>query len=259
MPARRTPTGSSRRYGTEPRAMRARYNDRRRDHLGVVSAVTAMSRRVELLPARYAPLRTEVMLSLAELAACFTVSFPLRICASMLRRIFPFSTSTQCFACGTNQLCAAARSFTLFPSRLVAFGMLPFAWNAFSELVEVKSLIQSAASVTCLLVTGTARSEPPRKPGMAWFFVWLGMTNCAVSDLYLSPVQQLCQAGPTTEAAPPCANTVYGAGLASSEFGVAFDAAFQKLRNAVRPLTARGESIVPTHLPFDACVAICPP
>src|SRR3954451_19623971 len=227
MPARRTPTGNSRRYGTEPRAMRARYNDRRRDHLGVVSAVTAMSRRVELLPARYAPLRTEVMLSLAELAACFTVSFPLRICASMLRRIFPFSTSTQCFACGTNQLCAAARSFTLFPSRLVAFGMLPFACSAFSADVPVKSFIQSAASAACLLVTGTARSDPPRKPGIAWPLMWLGMTNCAVSALYLSPVQQLYQAGPMTEPAPPCENTVYGAGFASSDVGVAFDACFQ--------------------------------
>src|SRR3954454_3074474 len=147
--------------------MRARYNDRRRDHLGVVSAVTAIvSGRIELVAARYAPLRTEVMLSLAELAACATVSFPLRICASMLRRIFPFSTSTQCFACGTNQLCEAARSLTLLPSRLVAFGMLPFACSERSALVEVKSLIQSAASEVCLLVTGTARSEPPRKPGI---------------------------------------------------------------------------------------------
>src|SRR5262245_45169202 len=198
------------------------------------------------------------MLSLAEAAACLTDSFPLRICASMLRRIFPFSTSTQCFAWGTNQLCDAARSFTELPSRLVAFGMLPFACSAFSALVLVKSLIQSAASETCLLVTGTARSEPPRKPGIAFPFVWLGMTNCAVSDLYLSPVQQLNQAGPTIDAAPPCENTVYGAGFASSDVGVAFDADFQKLRYAVRPLIERGESSVPTHLPFF-WTAICPP
>ena len=64
----------------------------------------------------------------------------------MLRRMLPFSTSTQCFAVGTNQLRAAARSLTLLPSRLVAFGMLPFAWRPFSEAVLVKSLIQSAAS-----------------------------------------------------------------------------------------------------------------
>ena len=86
------------------------------------------------------------MLALADVAACWTVSLPLRISASMLRRIFPFSTSTQCFAGGTNQLRAAARSLTLVPSRLVAFGMLPFACRPFSLLVLVKSLIQSAAS-----------------------------------------------------------------------------------------------------------------
>jgi len=50
---------------------------------------------------------------LAFCAACFTVSLPCRMVASMLRRILPFSTSTQCLAAGTNQLRAAARSFTL--------------------------------------------------------------------------------------------------------------------------------------------------
>ena len=45
----------------------------------------------------------------------------------MLRRMFPFSTFTQFFAVGTNQLRTAACSFTLFPSRFVAFGMLPLA------------------------------------------------------------------------------------------------------------------------------------
>src|SRR5438067_7239405 len=144
------------------------------------------------------------MLSLADAAACLIDSLPVRICASMLRRIFPFSTSTQCFAVGTNQLRAAARSLMLFPSRLVAFGMLPFACSAFSDVVLVKSLIQSAASATFLLVVGTARSEPPRKPGMGWPFVWLGITNCAVSDLYASPTQQLNQLGPTIAPASPC-------------------------------------------------------
>src|SRR6266536_4215840 len=115
------------------------------------------------------------MLSLADDAACATVSLPVRICASMLRRMLPFSTSTQCFAAGTNQLRAAARSFTLEPSRFVAFGMLPFAWRDFSALVLVKSLIQSAASALLPLGAGTARSEPPRKPGIGLPAVWLGM------------------------------------------------------------------------------------
>jgi hypothetical protein len=86
------------------------------------------------------------MLSLADCAACLTVSLPVRICASMLRRMLPFSTSTQCLAVGTNHERDAARSLTLEPSRLVAFGMFPFAWRAFSDCVSVKSLIQSEAS-----------------------------------------------------------------------------------------------------------------
>src|SRR3954468_7561913 len=145
------------------------------------------------------------MLSLADAAAGWTDSFPLRICASMFRRIFPFSTSTQCFAAGTNQLRVAARSFTLVPSRFVAFGMLPLAWRAFWASVLVKSLIQSAASEAFLLGAGTARSEPPRKPGIAWPAVWLGITNCFVALFHLSPTQQLNQPGPTIEAACPCA------------------------------------------------------
>src|SRR5690242_1893408 len=131
------------------------------------------------------------MLSLADAAACFTDSLPVRICASMLRRMFPFSTSTQCFAVGTNQLRDAARSFTLAPSRLVAFGMFPFAWSAFSELVLVKSLIQSIARLLFPLVTGTARSEPPRKPGIDVPALWPGITNWPVDALYFAPTQQL--------------------------------------------------------------------
>ena len=48
---------------------------------------------------------------------------------------------------------------------------------------------------------GTARSEPPRKPGIGEPFVWLGITNCAVTFLYSSPTQQLNHAGPTIAAA----------------------------------------------------------
>src|ERR1051326_6738381 len=136
------------------------------------------------------------MLSLADAAACRTVSLPLRICASMLRRMLPFSTSTQCLAAGTNQLRAAARSLTLLPSRLVALGMLPFACSDRSEPVSVKSLIQSAASDLFDAEIGTARSEPPRKPGIGLPLVWLGITNWAVRALYLLPTQQLYQAGP---------------------------------------------------------------
>ncbi len=67
------------------------------------------------------------MLSLADWAACLTESRPVRIWASMLRRMLPFSTLTQFFAVGTNQLRRAARSLTLAPRRVVVFGMLPIA------------------------------------------------------------------------------------------------------------------------------------
>src|SRR5207302_10461516 len=155
------------------------------------------------------------MLSLADAAACLTVSLPVRIWPSMFLRMLPFSTSTQCFAVGTNQLRAAARSLMLVPSRLVAFGMLPFACRAFSDVVSVKSLTQSAASDLFELGAGTARSEPPRKPGIGCPFVWLGITNCAVCALNL-PTQQLNQPGPTIDAAWPCAYTSYGFGRVSS-------------------------------------------
>src|SRR3954464_15751891 len=131
------------------------------------------------------------MLSFAELAACLTDSLPLRICASMLRRTLPFSTSTQCLAVGTNQLRDAARSLTELPSRFVAFGMLPFACRVFSELEDVKSFTHSVASAFWLDVIGTARSEPPRKPGSEVPATWPGITNCEVEPLYLAPTQQL--------------------------------------------------------------------
>ena len=119
------------------------------------------------------------MLSLAVFAASLTVIFPVRIRDSMVRRMFPFSTLTQFFAVGTNQLLRAARSLTLLPRRLVVFGMLPFARSAVIEALSVKAEIQEAA---CALSapTGTARSEPPRNPGIGWPLVWLGITNCAV-------------------------------------------------------------------------------
>src|SRR4051794_5361539 len=136
------------------------------------------------------------MLRLAAVAACLTLRFPVRIWASIVLRMLPFSTSTQCFACGTNQLRAAARSLTLAPSRLVAFGMFPFASSERSLAVLVKSASQAIACDFALLCSGTARSEPPRKPGIGLPFTWLGITNCAVTGLYVAPTQQVYQAGP---------------------------------------------------------------
>src|SRR5919108_5652955 len=147
------------------------------------------------------------MLSLAVDVASLIEDLPVRMRASMVRRMLPFSTLTQFFAVGTNQLRFAARSFTLFPSRLVAFGMLPFACKVFSPSVLVKILIQSFARALSFEPFGTARSEPPRKPGIDWPALWPGMTNWLVTLLYFFPTQQLNQAGPTIDAAPPCANT----------------------------------------------------
>src|SRR5580765_6823767 len=118
------------------------------------------------------------MLSLATDAASLMVDFPVRIRCSIVRRTFPFSTLTQFFEVGTNQLLRAARSLTLFPSRLVVFGMLPFARSADIEALSVNALIQAAAAVR-LPPIGAARSEPPRKPGIGCPLTWLGMTNCA--------------------------------------------------------------------------------
>src|SRR5437762_311512 len=72
------------------------------------------------------------MLSLARVAACLTVNFPPRISESMVRRMFPFSTPTQCFAAGTDQLRAAARTFPPCPSSLRAVDVL-LAFEAASQ------------------------------------------------------------------------------------------------------------------------------
>ena len=80
------------------------------------------------------------------------------------------------------------------------FGMFPTAWSAFSADVLVNAAIQSTASAL-FAPTGTARSEPPRKPGIGLPASWLGITNCAVEPLYLSPTQQVNQPGPTIEPA----------------------------------------------------------
>src|SRR5690349_6231703 len=170
------------------------------------------------------------MLSSANEVAERMLALLVRIRASIVRRMFPFSTLTQFLAVGTNQLRFAARSFTLLPRRFVAFGMLPFDWRPFSPAVLVKMRIQSVARSLSLAPAGTARSEPPRKPGMPWPLTWLGITNCFVAGVYFLPTQQLNHAGPTMEAAWPCAYTLYGCGFASVPVLLAREAA---LKNAL--------------------------
>ena len=98
------------------------------------------------------------MFALAVWAACFTESWPVRICPSIVRRMLPFSTSTQCFAVGTNQLAFAARSLTVPLSRLVAFGMFPTAWSAFSFAVFVKSAIHARAWIADFTSTANEKA-----------------------------------------------------------------------------------------------------
>src|SRR5918911_1685945 len=229
-------TGAISRYGSADRKACAHVRRRRRRGQGAASAASAAWDGTWLLDTEgrvpghggYGRLRVSVMLSLAVEVASLIESLPVRMRASIVRRTFPFSTSTQCFAVGTNQLRLAARSFTLFPSRLVAFGMLPFAWSVFSASVFVKSLIQSFASDLSFDPFGTARSDPPRKPGIDCPALWPGITNCAVTFLYFLPTQQLNHAGPTIDAACPCAYTSYGCGRSSVPVLLAREVALKK-------------------------------
>ena len=101
----------------------------------------------------------------------------------MLRMMRLFSTFTQFSAAGTNQLELAARAngatclFVLWTlaSDVVFGSTLPTVAMWRIRGVPVNSLIQSSASERFLLVTGIARSEPPRNVGMYLPGVWLGI------------------------------------------------------------------------------------
>src|SRR6266516_4497146 len=86
---------------------------------------------------------------------------------------FPFSTLAQFGEIGTNQLNLAAlangETFgfpTVSLARFEAFGMFPASAIFFSFPAVVNAAIQSNARLLLSLVTGTARSEPPRNVGM---------------------------------------------------------------------------------------------
>src|SRR5688572_13314759 len=102
---------------------------------------------------------------------------------SMPWSTFALSTLAQFGVEGTNQLYFAASAngasvglAALILARLVVFGITPppVAIRVMF-CVFVNAAIQSAASVFCLLVTGTARLEPPRNVGMYLPGVWLGI------------------------------------------------------------------------------------
>ena len=86
----------------------------------------------------------------------------------MTRRVFAFSTSTQCFAVGTNQLDFAARSLTELSRRFVAFGMLPFACSAFSfgRVREVGDPLAGLGLLMALLRHGEIRTAEEARHGL---------------------------------------------------------------------------------------------
>ena len=101
----------------------------------------------------------------------------------MLWRTFALSTFAQFGVAGTNQLAFAASANgasvgleALILASVVVFGITPPLTAIVVMLLElVKAAIQSVASAFSLLVTGTPRTEPPRKVGMNCPFVWLGI------------------------------------------------------------------------------------
>src|SRR5882672_3171700 len=95
---------------------------------------------------------------------------------------FAFSTFAQFGLVGTNQLYFAARAngasfgFEALKARsFVVLAMLPAFAISLSAAVLVNALIQSTARLWFFVVTGTARSEPPRNVGMNLPGLWLGI------------------------------------------------------------------------------------
>ena len=131
----------------------------------------------------YEAFRICVMRSLACFASSCVLPGFRRMPLSMLWSTFALSTFAQFGVAGTNQLAFAASANgasvgleALILASVVVFGITPPLTAIVVMLLElVKAAIQSAASALSLLVTGTPRTEPPRKVGMNCPFVWLGI------------------------------------------------------------------------------------
>ena len=175
----------------------------------------------------------------------------------MLRRIFPFSTLTQFFAVGTNQLRLAARSLTLLPSRLVVFGMLPIARSDGHRRVARVGLdpvdgerlvgadrdgeIRAAEEAGHRLALGLARHHELRREALV-----------LVADAAAEPAR------PDHRAGVALGVDVVRVGMRLVGRLAGPRAAVKKFLKAVRPAIAFGEASVPFHLPLT-CVAIEPP
>src|SRR6266511_154886 len=142
---------------------------------------------------------------------------------------FAFSTFAQLGLVGTNQLYFAARAkgasfgFDALNARsFVVLAMLPAFAISLSAAVLVNALIQSTARLWFLVVTGTARSEPPSNVGMNLPLTWLAMgyapTTGARSGLptFSSRAYGHSQPFPMNEPTLPLAKTSACCAFASS-------------------------------------------
>src|SRR5689334_5889878 len=105
----------------------------------------------------------------------------------MLRSTFAFSTFAQFLAVGTNHVlvdafasCAPGLPETRF-SCDVLFGMFPTLTIPAMLALDVKSASQSSAWDLWLVVTGMARSEPPRNAGIVLPATWLGIAKAPIT------------------------------------------------------------------------------
>ena len=168
----------------------------------------------------------------------------------MVRRMFPFSTLTQFFAVGTNQLRRAARSLTLVPEqarRVRDVALRPERGHRRVARERARSSRQPPSP--CRRRSG--RRGPSRRGSPASADPSCGSASrTAPSRSCSSPTQQLNQAGP--EHRRRVALRVHVVGLRAGLVVVlrARDAASKNVLNAARPASAFGRSSVPIHLPF---------
>src|SRR6266542_3744902 len=184
---------------------------------------------------------------------------------------FAFSTLTQFGLVGTNQPNFAARangaSFgfdALNESSFVVLAMLPALAISLSAGVLVNALIQSTASLWFFVVTGTARSEPPRNVGMNFPLTWLGIGYAPTTGAragfpsFSSSAYGHSQPLPMNEPTLPFAKASACCGFASSPVLLARESASTVDFSTVSAVIACFELSVPFHLPFLR-TAIWPP
>src|SRR3954464_3024534 len=184
---------------------------------------------------------------------------------------FAFSTFPQFGLVGTNQLNLAARangaSFgfdALSASSFVVLAMLPVFAISVSAGVPVNALIQSAARLWFLVVTGIARSEPPRNVGMNLPGVWLGIGYAFIElagpgfPSFSSSAYGHSQPLPMNEPTLPLEKTSDCCGFASSPVLLARESCLSTAFTWFNAVIARGVLSVPFHFPF-LWIAICPP